>query len=40
MSLTVLEIDGGSISAFHSFMAAAPRFDPARYHLAATLFES
>jgi RNA polymerase sigma-70 factor (ECF subfamily) len=39
MSLTLLEIDGGTVSAFHSFMAAAPRFDPARYLLAATLTE-
>jgi RNA polymerase sigma-70 factor (ECF subfamily) len=37
MAVTVLEIDGGAVAGFHSFMAAAPRFDPARYGLAATL---
>jgi len=39
MALTVLEIDGGAVSAFHAFMAVAPRFDPARYQLTATLSE-
>lgn len=37
MAVTVLEIDGGAVSAFHSFMMGSPRFDPARYGLAATL---
>jgi len=37
MALTVLELDGGAVSAFHSFMAASPRFDPARYGLTPTL---
>lgn len=37
MALTVLELGHGAVSAFHSFMAASPRFVPARYGLAATL---
>jgi RNA polymerase sigma-70 factor, ECF subfamily len=37
MALTVLETDGREVSAFHAFMATMPRFDPARYGLAATL---
>src|SRR4029077_10989947 len=37
MALTVLELGDGAVSAFHSFMAASPRFDPARYGLAAAL---
>jgi hypothetical protein len=37
MAVTVLEIDGGAVAGFHSFMAAAPRFDPVRYGLVATL---
>ena len=37
VAVTVLEIDGGAVSAFHSFMASSPRFDPARYGLTSTL---
>jgi hypothetical protein len=37
MMLMVLGLEGGAVAACHSFMAASPRFDPARYGLAATL---